>query len=84
LKNPSILIFDEATSSLDNESERVVQESFEKLAKNRTAFVIAHRLSTIKNAERIIVLSEQGIAEEGTHANLLERNGIYAKFYKMH
>jgi ATP-binding cassette subfamily B protein len=83
LKNPSILIFDEATSALDNESERVVQEGFEKLAKNRTTFVIAHRLSTIKNAERIIVLSEQGIAEEGTHANLLEKNGIYAKFYKM-
>jgi ATP-binding cassette subfamily B protein len=83
LKNPSILIFDEATSALDNESERVVQESFEKLAKNRTTFVIAHRLSTIKNAERIIVLSEQGITEEGTHANLLEKNGIYAKFYKM-
>jgi ATP-binding cassette subfamily B protein len=83
LKNPSILIFDEATSALDNESERVVQESFEKLAKNRTTFVIAHRLSTIENAERIIVLSEQGIAEEGTHAKLLEKNGIYAKFYKM-
>jgi ATP-binding cassette subfamily B protein len=83
LKNPSILIFDEATSALDNESERVVQEGFEKLAKNRTTFVIAHRLSTIKNAERIIVLSEQGIAEEGIHANLLEKNGIYAKFYKM-
>jgi ATP-binding cassette subfamily B protein len=84
LKNPSILIFDEATSALDNESERVVQESFEKLAKNRTTFVIAHRLSTIKNAERIIVLSEQGIAEEGTHANLLKNNGLYAKFYKMY
>jgi ATP-binding cassette subfamily B protein len=83
LKNPAILIFDEATSALDNESERVVQESFEKLAKNRTTFVIAHRLSTIKNAERIIVLSEQGIAEEGTHANLLEKNGLYAKFYKI-
>jgi ATP-binding cassette subfamily B protein len=83
LKNPSILIFDEATSALDNESEKVVQESFEKLAKNRTTFVIAHRLSTIKNAERIIVLSEQGIAEEGTHAKLMELNGIYAKLYNM-
>jgi ATP-binding cassette subfamily B protein len=83
LKNPSILIFDEATSALDNESERVVQESLEKLAKNRTTFVIAHRLSTIKNAERIIVLSEQGIAEEGTHVKLLETNGLYAKFYNM-
>lgn len=83
LKNPAILIFDEATSALDNESERVVQESFEKLAKNRTTFVIAHRLSTIRNAHRIIVLSEQGIAEEGTHAKLLANNGIYAKFYRM-
>ncbi|MDQ0886718.1 ATP-binding cassette subfamily B protein [Paenibacillus sp. V4I9] len=83
LKNPPILILDEATSALDNESERVVQESFEKLAKNRTAFVIAHRLSTIKSAERIIVLSEDGIAEEGTHTKLIENNGIYAKFYKM-
>jgi ATP-binding cassette subfamily B protein len=83
LKNPSILIFDEATSALDNESERIVQESFEKLAKNRTTFVIAHRLSTIKQADRIIVLSEQGIAEEGTHADLLEQNGIYAKFYNI-
>ncbi|GIP35365.1 ABC transporter ATP-binding protein [Paenibacillus sp. J2TS4] len=83
LKNPPILIFDEATSALDNESERVVQESFDRLAKNRTTFVIAHRLSTIRNADRIIVLSEQGIAEEGTHALLLEKNGIYAKFYRM-
>ncbi len=83
LKNPPILVFDEATSALDNESERVVQESFKTLVKNRTTFVIAHRLSTIKHAERILVLSEQGIAEEGTHAKLLEQSGIYAKFYKM-
>ncbi|TDF94864.1 ABC transporter ATP-binding protein [Paenibacillus piri] len=83
LKNPSILIFDEATSALDNESESVVQESFEKLARNRTTFVIAHRLSTIKNADRIIVLSEKGIAEEGTHAKLLEKKGIYEKLYTM-
>ena len=67
LKNPPILIFDEATSALDNESEKVVQDSLEKLAKNRTTFVIAHRLSTIKNAQRILVLTEEGIAEEGTH-----------------
>lgn len=78
------LIFDEATSSLDNESERVVQESFEKLAKNRTTFVIAHRLSTIKNTERIIVLSEQGIAEEGPQDQILIKMGIYTKLYKMH
>ncbi|REE69599.1 ATP-binding cassette subfamily B protein [Paenibacillus taihuensis] len=83
LRDPAILIFDEATSALDNESERVVQESFEHLAKNRTTFVIAHRLSTIRNAHRIIVLSEQGIAEEGTHAKLLERGGLYAKLYQM-
>nr|WP_256217716.1 ABC transporter ATP-binding protein [Paenibacillus sp. OV219] len=83
LKDPAILIFDEATSALDNESERVVQESFERLAKNRTTFVIAHRLSTIRNAHRIIVLSEQGIAEEGTHAKLLEQGGLYAKLYNM-
>ncbi|TLS50065.1 ABC transporter ATP-binding protein [Paenibacillus antri] len=83
LKNPSILIFDEATSALDNESERVVQESLDKLARNRTTFVIAHRLSTVRNAERIIVLSEQGIAEEGTHETLLKNNGMYAKLHYM-
>jgi len=83
LKNPPILIFDEATSSLDNESEKVVQESLEKLAKNRTTFVIAHRLSTIKNASRIIVLDEDGICEEGSHEQLLESNGTYARLYNM-
>lgn len=83
LKNPPILIFDEATSALDNESEKVVQESLEKLAKNRTTFVIAHRLSTIKNAEKILVLTDNGIEEEGTHKELLEREGIYAKLYTM-
>ncbi len=81
LKNPPILIFDEATSALDNESERVVQESLEKLAKNRTTFVIAHRLSTIRNAERILVLTEEGIEEEGTHDELMEKQGVY---YGMH
>jgi ATP-binding cassette subfamily B protein len=80
LKNPPILIFDEATSALDNESERVVQESLEKLAKNRTTFVIAHRLSTIRNAEQIIVLSENGIEEQGTHEELMERKGAYYHF----
>ena len=83
LKNPPILIFDEATSALDNESERVVQESLEVLAKDRTTFVIAHRLSTIRNADRILVLTEEGIAEQGSHAELLEKNGIYAELYNM-
>ncbi len=81
LKNPPILIFDEATSALDNESERVVQESFERLAKNRTTLVIAHRLTTIRNAERILVLTDEGIAEEGTHEQLLAKGGIYEKMY---
>lgn len=84
LKNPEILIFDEATSALDNESERVVQESLEKLAKNRTTFVIAHRLTTIQNAKKILVLTEEGIAESGTHQELLEQKGIYEKLYHMH
>ncbi len=83
LKDSPILIFDEATSSLDNESERVVQESLEKLAKNRTTFVIAHRLSTIKNAKRILVLTEDGIAESGTHKELMENGGIYKELYEL-
>ena len=83
LKNPPILIFDEATSALDNESEKVVQESLEKLAKNRTTFVIAHRLSTIRNAQRILVLTEEGIAEEGTHSQLMEQQGVYYNMYTL-
>ncbi len=83
LKNPPILIFDEATSALDNESEKVVQESLEKLARNRTTFVIAHRLSTIRNAQKILVLTENGISESGTHDELLSKNGIYAQLYNM-
>ncbi len=82
LKNPPVLIFDEATSSLDNESERIVQHSLEKLARGRTTFVIAHRLSTIRNAQKILVLSAEGIVEEGTHEELLAKNGIYTKLYE--
>ena len=81
LKNPPILIFDEATSALDNESEKIVQESLESLAKNRTTFVIAHRLSTIRNAEKILVLTEDGIAEAGTHEELIAKHGIYEGLY---
>ena len=84
LKNPPILIFDEATSALDNESEKVVQESLEKLASNRTTFVIAHRLTTIQYAQKIIVLTEEGIAESGTHEQLVSSGGIYEKLYNMH
>lgn len=83
LKNPPILIFDEATSALDNESEQVVQKSMEELTKNRTTFVIAHRLSTIRNAERILVLTERGIEEEGTHEELLEKKGAYEALYNL-
>lgn len=81
LKNPPILIFDEATSALDNESEQVVQKSLESLAKNRTTFVIAHRLTTIRNAKKILVLTEDGIAEQGTHEELLKKKGIYESLY---
>ena len=83
LKNPPILILDEATSALDNESERWIQHSLEELSKNRTTITIAHRLSTIKNADEIIVLTENGIAERGTHDTLLENTGIYAGYYNM-
>lgn len=84
LKNPPILILDEATSALDNESERIVQQSLEKLAKGRTTFTIAHRLTTVRNADRILVITEDGIAEEGSHAELLEKGGIYSELYKMY
>ena len=83
LKNPSILILDEATSALDNESERWIQKSLEELAKNRTTITIAHRLSTIRNADEILVVADNGIAERGTHEELLKQDGIYAHYNEM-
>ncbi|MFN8492503.1 MAG: ABC transporter ATP-binding protein [Caldilineaceae bacterium] len=83
LKDPPILIFDEATSALDNESEKAVQDSMEKLTNNRTTLVIAHRLSTVRNAQRIVVLTDNGIAEQGTHEELLALGGAYANLYNM-
>ncbi len=84
LKDPPILILDEATSALDNESERLVQRSLEKLSVGRTAVIIAHRLTTVQNADRIIVLTDEGIAEEGDHKTLMEKQGIYYDLYKMY
>lgn len=83
LKNPPILILDEATSALDNESERYIQVSLEKLAKNRTTIVVAHRLSTIRNADEIIVIDSQGIQERGSHAELMDKQGTYSRYYHM-
>lgn len=83
LKNPKILILDEATSALDNESEKYIQESLERLSENRTTIVIAHRLSTIRNADEIVVLTDEGIAERGKHEALLKNDGIYARYYNM-
>lgn len=82
LKNPSILILDEATSALDTQTEKFIQQSFDELAKGRTTFIIAHRLATIKNADRIIVVTEDGLTEDGTHEELLAQNGAYAALYK--
>jgi ATP-binding cassette subfamily B protein len=84
LKNPPVLILDEATSALDNESEKLVQESLEKLAHGRTTFTIAHRLTTVRNADRILVLTEDGIAESGTHEELVQKGGIYAELYQLY
>lgn len=84
LKNPPVLILDEATSALDNESEMIVQESLERLSKNRTTFTIAHRLTTIRNATKILVLNEQGIVETGTHDELISLNGEYSKLYSLY
>ncbi|MGV8905822.1 MAG: ABC transporter ATP-binding protein [Acetobacterium sp.] len=84
LKNPPILILDEATSALDNESERIVQKSLEKLGKGRTTFTIAHRLTTIRNADIILVLTDEGIVEQGTHAELLQEEGVYFDLYQMY
>ena len=84
LKNPPILILDEATSALDNESERLVQQSLEKLAHGRTTFTIAHRLTTIRNASVIWVLTENGIQEQGSHQELMQKGGLYAQLYAMY
>ena len=82
LENPQILILDEATSALDNESEKLVQDALERLMKGKTTFIIAHRLSTIHNAKRILVLTQTGISEEGSHNELMEKGGVYASLYK--
>ncbi len=83
LKNPPIIILDEATSALDNESEYVVAKSLEELSKGRTTLTVAHRLSTIRNSDRIMVLTEDGIVEEGNHEELINQQGVYYKFYEM-
>ena len=83
LKNPPIIILDEATSALDNESEYAVAKSLAKLSEGRTTITIAHRLSTIQKSDRIVVLTDDGIVEEGTHASLLEQKGMYYTFYNM-
>jgi len=82
LKRPRILILDEATSSLDNESERLVQEAMDRLMHGRTVFVIAHRLSTVQNADKIVVMQTGKVVEEGTHEELLEHDGLYRRLYR--
>lgn len=83
LKNPPIMILDEATSALDTESERLVQDALEKMMKNRTSIVIAHRLSTIQSADLIVVMQKGEIAEQGSHAELIAKNGVYRKLVEM-
>jgi ATP-binding cassette subfamily B protein len=83
LKNPPVIIFDEATSALDNESEKAIKASLEKLTDNRTMLVIAHRLSTVRNAQRIVVLTDNGVDEQGTHEELIASEGTYANLYNM-
>lgn len=82
LKNPPILILDEATSALDNATEIMIQEALDKLSSNKTTLVVAHRLSTIKNADQIVVLTDKGIEEQGTHEELLRNNGLYKSLYE--
>ena len=83
LKDPPVIIFDEATSALDNESEKAIKDSLERLTNNRTTLVIAHRLSTVRNAQRIFVLTDSGIDEQGTHEALIALDGTYANLYNM-
>jgi ATP-binding cassette, subfamily B, bacterial len=83
LKNPPILILDEATSALDTETEMIIQQALNELAKNRTTIIIAHRLATIRNADRIMVVTKKGIVEEGTHDELIRRNGVFANLHKV-
>ena len=83
LKNPPILILDEATSALDTETEKIIQQSLSELAENRTTLIIAHRLATIRDADRVIVVTEDGIAEDGTYEELVRQNGIFAKLHNI-
>lgn len=83
IRDPKLLILDEATSSLDSESEKLVQDALEKLIRNRTTFIIAHRLSTIRKADKILVLEKGKIAEEGNHKDLIQKKGVYHKFYSL-